>query len=106
MASKPPLIPRPLEEFNYLDKFTIRKGDKLKIKSHSYYLDLAGVKHYSGVSGTYIFLCVVKDGILVREENGHASIFVYMGEQRTLPTGTVQKPHSLSLPKKRKVKTK
>lgn len=105
--SRVPHIERPPETYNYLDKFTLTKGDKVKVTSKSYYLDSEGNKQKTGISGVYTFLCAVKDGILVAEPETSGAIFVYLGKSRKLElTGTQLEPHILSLPvgKKKKVK--
>lgn len=96
---KLPAIVRPPETFNYLGKFTLNKGDLVKVQSQSYYIDAAGVKHRAGVHGIYKFVCAVNSGILVRENNSQTTIFVFLGEERKLElTGTILKPHILKLP--------
>jgi hypothetical protein len=101
----PPEIKRSPEVYNYQNKFTLNKGDKVEITSKSYYEDGNGVRHRSGISGIYTFVCAVAQGILVRENNKTATIFVFLGEERKLElTGSVLKPHVLKLPKVKKKK--
>lgn len=103
---KPPVLTRPPETFNYLGKFTLNKGDKVRISSQSYYVDASGKKRRAGVSGTYIFVCAVSSGILVKEkQTSQQTTFIYLGEERSLElTGTTLKPHILKLPVKPKGK--
>lgn len=101
----PPEIKRSPEVYNYQNKFTLNKGDKVEITSKSYYEDGNGVRHRSGISGIYTFVCAVAQGILVRENNKLASIFVYLGPDRDLElTGTKLRAHVLKLPKVKKKK--
>jgi hypothetical protein len=103
----PPVIERPPEVYNYLDKFTLHKGDRVIIKSRSYYLDSEGNKVKTGVTGTYRFSCVVKEGIMVVSADSSAGIYVFLGKDRKVEgTGTYLRAHILSLPAEPRKKIK
>lgn len=103
--SAPPAISRPPETFNYEGKFILTKGQEVEIQSKSYYKDSKGVKHRTGIQGTFIFICAVAQGILVRKRDEVTPIFVYLSEPRKLElTESVLAPHILKLPKKKKKK--
>lgn len=97
------ILPNNLPTFDYLGKFTLTRGDIVWIKSKSTYTDKDGVVHKTGVTGRYVFSGVAgKDGIFVRELRESSLIYVYLGKERTVElTGTILRPHILSLPKKK-----
>lgn len=103
---EPPEISRPPEVYNYLGKFTLKKGDQVQIKSQSYYIDSKGRKCRAGLSGLFVFVCAVSSGILVREPGSNTTQFAFMGEEKTLElTGSVLKPHILKIPKQKRIKS-